>query len=387
MTGRSNDGISAAKVAAAIAGGFALAWLGCLVLMLRDHVWVIDVHGKPIVTDFLAFWVAGRETLGASAATVYDPRAFHAAQVAEIGHEFRVYLLWLYPPVFFLVVALLGFFSYLTAFLIWVACTLAAFAATVSAITRSRVAAVLACSAPPVFLDSVAGQNGLLTAFLVGTSLLLLEKRPLMSGCLIGLLSYKPQFAILIPVVLACSGNWRAFATAGLSSALCLLASWRVLGAGTWAAFFHFLPLESHEMLVLGDHGWNKLQTLYGLCRWLGLGAAPAWSAQALLGLCALAAVAAALSAATLLATPYLYMYDLPVLVLPLVFLFRHRAFDTVELAGMGFAFLCLLAFTCGVFVIPIGPFAVAAICALIARRSLAGAPTTVSETILLQGA
>lgn len=56
---------------------------------------------------------------------------------------------------------------------------------------------------PPTF-----GQNSFLTAALLGGSLLLLDKRPIVAGVLIGLLSYKPQFGLLIPLVLVATGRW-----------------------------------------------------------------------------------------------------------------------------------------------------------------------------------
>ena len=54
---------------------------------------------------------------------------------------------------------------------------------------------------------------------------------------------------------------------------------------------------------------------------------------------------ASALSCGVLLATPYVYFYDLPLLALPLLFLGRHRAFDRIEFALLGAIFCALAAF------------------------------------------
>ena len=45
-------------------------------------------------------------------------------------------------------------------------------------------------------------------------SLALIDRRPWLAGVLIGCLAYKPQFGLLIPLVLVASGRWRVFAAA-----------------------------------------------------------------------------------------------------------------------------------------------------------------------------
>ena len=82
------------------------------------------------------------------------------------------------------------------------------------------------------------------------------------------------------------------------------------------------------------DSNWGLLQTVYGLGRYLGGGAAPAWAAQAvttvgvaiIVGLIWRSEVryalkAATLSAATLIATPYAFAYDLAAIAIPIAFL------------------------------------------------------------------
>jgi len=110
-----------------------------------------------------------------------------------------------------------------------------------------------------------------------------------------------------------------------------------------------------------------------------------AWTVQAMVALGAASAIAmlwrsragyeikaAALGAGAMLATPYLYTYDLVVLAVPLAFLFRlgrARGFLPHEIAGIGVACLLILIFP---FVkAPVGFAAVLVVAALIARRAL----------------
>jgi hypothetical protein len=205
---------------------------------------------------------------------------------------------------------------------------------------------------------------------------------------------------LLFPLVLLATGRWRAFFSAGIAAALAIAVPWYVFGEDTFRAFLHFLPRASDSLLTHGNAGWNKLQTIYGLARWLGCGNFPASLLQIAVTLAAAVAVvwlwrrdlpfalkAAALATAVFAATPYLYMYDFPILAVPLAFLFRDREFDRVELAGVALANLCLLAFACGVVAIPIGPFAIAAVGALIVRRVAHRSGVPVSSPLMVQAA
>jgi hypothetical protein len=374
--------LSAGNISAAVAAGFAFAWLATLAMMLRQHWWILDKLERPIVTDFLEVWVAGRTALSGAAAATYDPQLHHAAQVAAAGHEFHGYLWWHYPPIALFLAAALGLLPYMAAFLVWVAGTLAFFAASIAKIARTRFAALLACAMPPVFLDALAGQNGFLTAALIGLALVNMEARPLLAGVFVGILTYKPQFGVLFPLILAASGRWRTFWSAAAVAVVTIVVPWAVFGGETFHAFVHYLPRASDSFLLHGSVGWNKLQTVYGLLRWMGFGNFAASAVQA--AVCASVAAAlvwlwrtpvafelkaAALATAVLFSTPYTFMYDLPILAIPLAFLYRERRFDSFELAGIAFANLCLLAFTCGVLVMPIGCVAGATVGLLVGRR------------------
>ena len=73
---------------------------------------------------------------------------------------------------------------------------------------------LLALAFPAVFVNIGHGHNGFLTAALIGAGLLMLDRRPILAGILFGLMAYKPQFGVLIPLVLAATGRWRAFLAA-----------------------------------------------------------------------------------------------------------------------------------------------------------------------------
>lgn len=372
--------LAADKLILAVATGCFLGYVGYLATRFSAGGWIVDAAGHPEPTDFVALWTAGKLAAQGAAHAAYDPHLRHAAQATVVGHDFQGYFDWAYPPVFLFVVALLATLPYAVAFIVWVTLTVAGYALSVGAITQTRAAVLVALAAPWTFAVMQVGQTGLLTATLIATVLLSLERRAVLSGLVLGLLIYKPQFGLLFPFALAADGYWGAFIWAGVSVALLLALSGVVFGFDTLVAFWTQLPLSSHALITQGGVGWNKLQSFYGLARWLGAGDVGGWAAQAIATASATLAVvalwrskrdfdlkAAGLCAGALLATPYVFAHDMPVLAIAFAFLFRHRMFDAIEYLGLGAAVLAFLAFA--FLAVPACSLASIALLVLIARR------------------
>ncbi|MDE2630933.1 MAG: DUF2029 domain-containing protein, partial [Alphaproteobacteria bacterium] len=265
----------------ACAAGAAVAYAIALAHMFAVHQWLVDAQGRPLVADFLAMWSAGGLARGGAALSAYDAHLQHAAEVGALGHDFHGALGWPYPPFFLFVAAGLAFLGYAQAFVVWTGATVAGYAAAIAAIAKNRAAVLLALAAPWTLADLFVGQNGFLTAALIGLVLLNLERRPILSGVLLGLLTYKPQFGLLFPLALAAGGHWRSFVWACATASFLIAFSDFVFGPPTFAAFLDLLPQTTQTLLDEGAVGWSKLQSVYGLVRWLGLPDTAGWTAQA----------------------------------------------------------------------------------------------------------
>lgn len=331
----------------ALAAGASFAYVLSFALLFFRHLWILDAKGKPDTEDFVAFWAAGQQVLHGVTVNAYNPRIQHAAEAAIMGHPFSGMLGFSYPPLFLFVASLLASLPYAWSFIVWVTFTCIAHAATVAAIAGRRPAFLFACGAPWSLIAAFTGQNGFLTATLIGLALLELEKRPAVSGILIGLLSYKPQLGILIPLALAAGGYWRVFLWAAATTLAANGAALLVFGPETLPAFLHALSATADSHLAKDDVSWwFKFQSVYGLVRDSGAGASAAWAAQGLLTATAIVLTmrcwqsrrvpyplkAALLAAAALVATPYVFAYDLPVLAVALAFLWRHAGFSKNEI-------------------------------------------------------
>jgi len=393
--------IAIANVGGPTAGGLRSAEQLCAAVALASGVflgaslfkgaWLIDWRGFAVPTDFVNVWAAGRLVLEGHPAAAYDWSIHKQAEIEALGHGFDVYFGWHYPPPFLFVATELARLPYFAAFAVWMAVTWPVFALTLRGIVGHRLGLLFAGAFPATLWNVAAGQNGFVTAALIGGTLLLLDRRPVLAGICLGILIYKPQFGLLFPLVLAVAGYWRTFATATAVGIAVALASWVAFGSAAWVAFFQAAPMTAKAVLSDGMADFAKLQSLFGLIRALGGGATTAWAFQITAALASAAGVsiiwrrpvpfelkAAALAVGSLLITPYVYVYDLTILALPMAFLIclgLRTGFYPKEPAALVAASACILLFPLAG--IPTGLLAILVVAALILRRVSVGERTS----------
>ena len=95
---------------------------------------------------------------------------------------------------------------------------------------------------------------------------------PILAGILIGCLAYKPQFGVLIPLLLIATGRWRVFAAAAATVALLALAVTLAFGTQVWTAFLASTHFTRTVVLEQGDTGWHKIQSVFSWVRMWGGG-------------------------------------------------------------------------------------------------------------------
>lgn len=300
------------------------------------RVWPLDRDGHPALVDYLSMWAAGRLALAGHAAAAYDWTVHKAAEIAAVGYDFDGYFSWFYPPTFFFAVAPFAVLPFVPALLAWITAGIALFLAAVRLLLPRRETMIFAAAAPVVLLNAMAGQNGCLSAAIFAAGLALLERRPILSGALLACLTFKPQFGLLIPIALAAGGYWRVFGAAAGATLALAAASLAVFGADAWVGFAGSIAVANRTILVEAGIGADKLQSLFGLLRAFGEDTATAWTGQMILAVPVAGFVAwlwrspasfdikaAALIAGAALVTPYVLIYDLVILVVPVAFLAR----------------------------------------------------------------
>lgn len=353
------------------------------------HMYVLDERGLGIPTDFINVFAAGRMALEGQAALAYDWDLHKRVQVEILGQGYVGHFAWHYPPPFLFAAAALAHVPYVIAYPAWSAVSLLPYLAVMRQIVGRSAGLLLALAFPVVMTNVLIGQNGFLTAALVGGTLLLMPTRPALSGVCLGLLTYKPQYGILFPLVLVATAQWRVFFSAALVALLLAGVSWLAFGTASWIGFVHGLPLVEQAFLSEGRADWGKLQSIFATVRYFGGSERLAWIAQITLTAAVAVALvvlwrsrarysikAAGLAAGSLLATPYLFFYDMMVLAVAVAFLVRdglRRGFHTCEWPMLALTFVLLFSYL--MVGAPTGFAATLVVVAMIAGRSGLFAP------------
>ena len=311
-------------------------------------IWVAYIAPQPgafnnsgaAIPDFTAFWAAGRLTLEGTPTLAYDWQAHRAVEVAGLGRDFSGWMPWHYPPPFQLMVTPFAALPLWTAMALWVSLTLGFYLWVCWRILPDPLALAGALAAAPTAIILVNGQTGFLVAGLLGLCLLMLDRRPVLAGIVLGLISIKPHLALAAPFALAAGRRWRAFAAAGVTVIALAALAWAVFGGTIWTAFVNSFN-DTAGVFVgtgVGKQRWEMVANLYGWMRLLGTGFGPALAAQSVLALAVLAPLilawrsdrltpevkAALLCFATATVTPRILNYDLHMLVIGALFQTRH---------------------------------------------------------------
>jgi len=287
-----------------------------------------DFLGRPLGADFSHYWVASSLAKAGDPGAVYNFQEFLAAQEAFFKVKFP--LPWLYPPTYLLLVLPLAFLPYLPALAVWLVVTLGAYLAVVRRIAPHPLTLWLALAFPGTFQNFFHGQNGFMSAALLGGGLLLLNRSPLTGGFLLGLLSYKPHLWVLVPLALVAGRRWRALMAAMAAALAMVLASWLVLGQQVWIAYWHNISLPM-KLLGEGFLPIDKMVTVFSALLQFGTGLVTALVVQTVIMIAvggaifwlwrretAFAVQASGLVLGILLFTPYSFSYDLVLLAIPL---------------------------------------------------------------------
>lgn len=354
-------------------------------LWLSRLTGLLEPGGTALGHDFLAFWSASWLFLFDRPELAYDAERLQAIkQMTVPGNTSQLF--WFYPPTYGLIVLPLALMPYALAFGVWTAAGTAAYLWAMWRLLPRRETLIVAAAFTGCFVNLTYGQNGLVMTALFAGAALLLDSRPLLAGILFGLLSMKPQLGLLIPLALVCAAQWRALCGAAVTAGGLAIAGGLVLGWPSWEAFFHALPFAG-RIIDEGMAGWFKVPTVFAGLRSLGVGRVPALIVHitaACLVAVQVGAVwmtrtssrlkAAVLATGSLFISPYLLVYDLALLAIPIAIVARegidhgwHKHEREILLAAfLAPQFVSLFAEHASA---PIGPIILAAVLYMCVRR------------------
>jgi hypothetical protein len=307
--------------------------------------------GQPRFGDFFGLWSFIQFAISRPSGDIYDPVALQnfQHQLEPIFHGGEPFP---YPPSFLLFLLPLAHLPYWVAYLAWICGTFVLYLlATLGRRWRSRAGLALLV-APTTLLTVISGQSGFLAAALLTAGMRNARMRPILAGFLLGLLSYKPQLGLLVPVALLAAGLWRSVVSACATIFVLILASSAAFGSSIWPRWFSAMP-RNWELFEANRLPLNHLMPTVA-SNLLVLGASPAMARFAQIAVSGVVAVAIwicfrrgaadrairALQVGVFLATPYAFVYDMPMVTGAALLEAQNadRPFHAIEIAIAAFA-------------------------------------------------
>lgn len=217
-----------------ICGAFGiLAWV--------FYIWAFS--GGP-GQDWMVFYTAAAAYFDGNLPLIFDGEAL----TADLNRRFDGWLdftlnlhPWVYPPPFlllFLPFGLLPPVASITVFLL--SGFVAVLAAALLYVERGQPRWIVGFSlllCPAVPFNVMTGQNAFFTGALLVGGFGLIGRHPVLAGVLLGVLSFKPQLWLMVPVALLAARQWRALGSTIATAAVLALLSLAVFGPDIWRAW------------------------------------------------------------------------------------------------------------------------------------------------------
>jgi hypothetical protein len=239
--------------------------------------------------DFSAFWPAGLLARAHRTADIYQTFVFLNFR-HQLFSPAAGLVPWFYPPPTLLPSVVISYLPFETGFVVW---SLGFSLITILLLRRAALPwSVIAAGllSPAALWNLELGQFGTILAGFQLFWLLMAETAPWRGGAVSGLLVLKPQYGLLVPVVLMARRNWRGFIGCAVMVALLLAATTAAFGWQVWPQYFSDGLAVSRQVLQAPQDEINAQKfgvSVFWMLRNLGAGLGPSYAGQAFVSLAA----------------------------------------------------------------------------------------------------
>lgn len=222
--------------------GALIALAGVFLVFLVSGSGTTSLTGR-VGGDYPAFYAAGQIIADGKADSLYSPVQQRDYQKPLLGDQ-SGFLLFAYPPQFAIAYAPLSQLPFRISYAVHTLLMVAALALACVLIQRiypkliekSELLFFLALTAYPILRSIMGAQNTALSLLLIVLIWYkVLHNKHYQAGLFLGLLFFKPQFALPLSGLFLLSGRWRVWVSAGVTAAVLFAASTALIGTG-WIA-------------------------------------------------------------------------------------------------------------------------------------------------------
>lgn len=293
--------------------------------------------------DWMVYYSAAQAYLDGNLPLIFDGdrlTAYMNAYFADWLQRPLTFHPWLYPPPYLLILIPFGLMSFAASYPLFQLVTFGCLATTLWAIAQRGLHRWLLLFSlvlsPAATFTMGLGQNSFLTTALLVGGFGLIGRSPVVAGVLLGILTFKPQLWLLVPIALIAAREWRVLAITIVAAGLFALASLAVFGIEPWRVWIEWVVHPPAEAFA-NYQKWNHLndESIYTNLFLLGVPAKPSQLGQAVAGCLAVGCVWLAyrrtarsdlqlvvLLAATALAAPHVANYDMVMVAVAATLLF-----------------------------------------------------------------
>jgi alpha-1,2-mannosyltransferase len=313
----------------------ALIIISSSVLIINFHYYQFHKTGVPRGWDFIQYYSASILSLQGQASSIYNFDKLSLVESSIAGFKvklFPYFLLWNYPPSFILLIIPLSLLPYNVALILWLFVFFLTYIIVLYRIAPNPLTLWLAIAFPANFSNFLHCQNGFLFGTLLGAGLLLLNRRPLLAGILLGLVACKPHLAFIIPLALIAGRHWKALSAMVIMAIVMFVGSTMLFGLEIWKAFLDNAPFV-RQILESGAAADYKSPSIFATARMLSASVKTAYFIQIAAAIVAIGVMCyiwwrdrgpeisnSVLVLSILISTPYLFMHDLTILAIPLAY-------------------------------------------------------------------
>ena len=188
--------------------------------------------------DLVNTWQYGVAAFTENPALNYNADIYNAKLDNIIPGIDYPYQQWSYPPHFMLLAAPLGLLHYNIVLALFITSSLTLYWHQIVKPFKELDSRMALIFLPALFFCIISGNLSVFIAVILITIFRQMDKRPILVGVLIALLTVKPHIGFLFPIYLLATGRYKVFLAASVATVAFIGSSIVIHGIDVWRAFF-----------------------------------------------------------------------------------------------------------------------------------------------------